>query len=377
MKYLDSDEDLVSETESATGNSRLRGARVRAQGTYDESLDPLAVHSRGLLKPGTHGSKFAHLRLTFGADERDLLPMIFIRDRWTKAYDVTFPSKSSLELSLKSSIDDFGAMMGVSGDDLRTEASSGWDWLFKPSSGAQPLDEQRMPGITESESNRYLFHNKSRKHTVLIGPATSQKSYQIGQGETLDFGDAWCGAGNQDENGERLEETSVKFESGQRKREGWILNLGDRIQSISWLPNNDSTFQYLAASIPVEESQKRAFEDAKAWGASAFTPSPPYPSAIQIWSFRAIKNTEGLGKLDMNIKPSRRLVICTDAGEIRRLAWCPMKREKKDGGHNKTTGLLAGIWGEGSVKILNVELDENSGVTEWGRCFQPSENISS
>src|SRR5207247_3114254 len=86
----------------------------------------------------------------------------------------------------------------------------------------------------------------------------------------------------------------------QKVREGWILNLGNRVQCLAWAPNCTGASQYLAVSVPITEQQKIAVGEAVPKGAPAFTHSAPYPAAIQLWSFESIKVGQELRRVAMS-----------------------------------------------------------------------------
>ncbi|PGH17793.1 hypothetical protein AJ79_00934 [Helicocarpus griseus UAMH5409] len=395
------DEDDVesafgSDVERDNKRRKVQSRRIRQ---IDEQ-DALATHSRGLYKPAHHGAKATHLKLTFGASDEDLLPMIYARNRWSKGRDATFPSSDTLRTTLSMSTDEMAAALGVSGDMLRKEATSGWDWYYDENIGGKFRKKQRVETITADEGQTYLPKPNTKKHTVLLGPASSQKAFELGVGESLDFGKAWSGIkrkvkkkGRPKKGGRQARETDDAQEpqhaeaeqsSGgdedsttppRKTREGWILNLGNKVQCLSWTPNCAGTTQYLAIVVPVSESQKQPLEDISSQGAPAFTPSPPYPCAIQIWSFGSTKEEDDVRQLYMAVKPRLHQVICTDAGDIRRLSWCPMgrdKREEDETDEEVNIGLLAGIWGDGTVKVLDVRLKKMSDETEYVQVHVPA-----
>ncbi|OAX83293.1 hypothetical protein ACJ72_02346 [Emergomyces africanus] len=372
--------------------------RSRPVGRVDEQ-DPMTSHSRGLYKPSAHGAKVTYLKLTFGASDEDLLPMVHIRARWTKGRDATFPSRDTLREALSMSTDEIGAALGVSGDLLRKEATSSWDWYYGENAGGRFSKRQRTVGITAEEGKLYLPRPRTNKHTVIIGPASSQKVFKLGMGESLDFGEAWNeiktkgkrkgrpkkgdvqahqAVETQESPGPETELVSgVANGSASRSksnRDGWILNLGSKVQCLSWAPNCAGTTQYLAVAIPIPDLQKQSLGGISQ-GAPAFTPSPPYPSGIQIWSFESSKEANDVRQLDMAVKPRLRQVICTDAGDIRSLSWCPMGRDKRKGDETVeglNIGLLAGVWTDGSVKVLDVKLNKMAIETEYVQVHTPA-----
>ncbi|EGE80194.1 transcription factor tfiiic complex subunit tfc6 [Blastomyces dermatitidis ATCC 18188] len=393
------DDDMGSALRSDLEEAdKAKKTRPRPVGRIEEQ-DPMATHSRGLYKPSAHGAKMTYLKLTFGASDEDLLPMIYTRARWTKGRDATFPSRDTLREALSMTIDEIGAAFGVSGDMLRKEATSGWDWYYGENNSSRFSKRQRTVGITAEEGKPYLRRARTKKHTVIIGPASSQRVYELAVGQSLDFGEAWSEIKpkgrppGRPKKGDKLTRQAVEAQEpllpetelmsevqngsasrSRRNREGWILNLGHKVQCVSWAPNCAGSSQYLAVAIPISDSQKQSL-DGISQGAPAFTPSPPYPSAIQIWSFESTKEDNDVRQLDMSVKPRLRQVICTDAGDIRRLSWCPMGRDERGGDEiveSVNIGLLAGVWGDGSVKVLDVQLNKLASGTEYVQVHVPA-----
>ncbi|EGC40942.1 transcription factor tfiiic complex subunit tfc6 [Histoplasma capsulatum var. duboisii H88] len=393
------EDDIVSALGSDLEETdKARKARSRPVGRVDEQ-DPMATHSRGLYKSSAHGAKVTYLKLTFGSSDEDLLPMVYTRVRWTKRRDVTFPSSDTLREAFSMTIDEIGAAFGVSGDLLRKEATSGWDWYYDENASDRFRKRQQTVSITAVEGKRYIPRPGTKKHTVIIGPASSQKVYELDVGQSLDFGQSWSEIRPKGERPGRPKnlgkqtpevvgteeplspesELASGIPSGsatqsRRTREGWILNLGNKIQCVSWAPNCTGGSQYLAVAVPISGLQKQSL-DLVPQGPPAFMPSPPYPSAIQIWSFESTKENSDVHQLDMAVKPRLRQVICTDAGDIRRLSWCPMGRDKREGDdtvEGLNIGLLAGAWGDGSIKVLDVQLKKLTSETEYVQVHVPA-----
>lgn len=379
-EMFDDDEESLNEEAASVTKSRPSKKRRPVAFHRDET------HNRGIWNPMEHVSKSMHLKLTFGTDDRDLLATIYGRDRWYRGIDSALPSRISLDEA--ESLGDYGPgkTFGVAGEDMEMEAMTGWDWYYDDNLGGRFRKRQRIESIDEQTARqRYLPRPQKREHTVIIGPVDNQKVFHLQQNECLDFGEAWNdsrprkkrGRKRRDEDAEEAppsveakEEPSEEPPVNQKRpREGWILNMGNKVQCLAWAPNQDGDTQYLAIAVPITEQQKDEHRvGGEPIGAPAFTPSEPYPAALQIWSFEASKDGGLTKSLDMSRKPKLRLVICTDWGDIRRIAWCPMARRRrdeddKDGSHS--LGLLAGIWGDGAVRVLDVKLGSISDSTEF------------
>ncbi|KAL1965343.1 hypothetical protein VTN77DRAFT_5780 [Rasamsonia byssochlamydoides] len=389
-EVFEDDEESLNEETASVMKTRYSKKR-RPDGTV--AFHREETHNRGIWNPMEHVSKSMHLKLTFGTDDRDLLATIYGRDRWFRGIDAALPSRTSLD-EIESMADyGPGKTFGVAGEDMEMEATTGWDWYYDDNSGGRFRKRQRIERIDEDEARqRYLPQPHKTEHTVIIGPVDNQKVFHLHQNECLDFGEAWSetkprkkkGRKRRDEDPEEaLPSAEAKDEPSEehpvdqkRPREGWILNMGNKVQCLAWAPNQDGVTQYLAIAVPITEQQKseQPFEG-KPSGTPAFTPSEPYPSALQIWSFEASKD-EGLTRtLDMSCKPKLRMVICTDWGDIRRIAWCPMARSRRDeddedGSHS--LGLLAGVWGDGAVRVIDIKLGSASDTPEFYRLQSPA-----
>lgn len=144
-------------------------------------------------------------------------------------------------------------------------------------------------------------------------------------------------------------------------REGWLLNPGGRVQCMAWAPNRHGKTQYLAVVVPASKEQMEMVPEATERGAPAFKPSASYPTCIQLWAIEPLQADDGPRRLDMRSKPKLSLLICTQWGNIRRLSWCPIPRNsiaEHDVGNTEPIGLLAGIWTDGNVRVVDVWIDK-------------------
>ncbi|EEP82504.1 predicted protein [Uncinocarpus reesii 1704] len=380
------DEADFDEAESAVGSTldKIEQADQKRLAQVDSNM----THSRGLLKPANHTAKLTQLKLTFGTSVQDLLPIIWTRDHWAYGRDATFPSAESFQAAQNGITYGIGGSFCYDSAKLAMEAGKGWDWYYSPV-GDKLLKSQHLEIINAEARGKYLPRNRGEKHTILVGPPGKQKEFRLGNSEFFDFGAAWEAPKPKEAKRGRHKKADKQFQDAEndpadhsdtapeveRIREGWLLNLGNKVQCAAWAPNCTGTTQYLAVVVPLSESQKTAECDLKYTGAPAFTPSPPYPAAIQIWSFEAQEGESSPRPLNMALKPRLRLVLCTEYGDLKRLSWCPMPRKARPlNMENKgplNLGLLAGIWGDGTVKVLDVNVEENSEETQWLKVQSP------
>ncbi|KAL4810445.1 hypothetical protein BDV18DRAFT_57592 [Aspergillus unguis] len=328
------------------------------------------THSRGAWNPLEHVGKSIHLQVTFGLDERDLLAILYTRDRWAKGIDSSFPTRASLDEAGTLQDYKYGSTFGVEPEEFERERTSGWDWYYEGGYREQFMKRQQAEQITEAEARQtFLPTSKQGKHTVLMGPADHQTEFNLGQYEALNFGDAWG------ELKSRKSQTAKGDEQAKhKKRQGWILNIGQRIQNVAWVPNQSGPTQYLAVTAPISNEQKETHPDPlKDSAATAFRPSAPYPCALQIWAFKADEGGNITKTIDMNFEPSLRLVLGTQWGDLRRMVWCPIPRQPRDEDDEDyhSLGLLAGVWGDGYVRVLDVKLNKNPSKSEFYRIDAP------
>ncbi|KAL5050087.1 hypothetical protein BDW71DRAFT_174724 [Aspergillus fruticulosus] len=374
----EADEAIFSAAEEATPKSRHPKGRQKPvrldqpRSTKKRRPDGAIVltgdetHSRGAWNPLEHAGKSIHLQVTFGLDERDLLAVLYTRDRWSRGIDSTFPTRVSLDEAERLRDYKYGSTFGVEPDDYEKERTSGWDWYYSDGPGERFRKRQRVEPITELEARQtFLPTPKQGKHTVLMGPAGNQMEFNLNQYEVFNFGDAWG----------KLESRNQKEVSMKKKRQGWILNIGQRIQCLAWVPNQSGRNQFLSVVAPISNEQKQTYPDPlKDYAAAAFRSSAPYPCALQLWAFRASEDGGLTKTIDMSVEPRLRLILGTKWGDLRRMAWCPISREPRDEddqGGIRNLGLLAGIWGDGYVRVIDVKLKNDATKTEFYRIDNP------
>ncbi|BAE57752.1 unnamed protein product [Aspergillus oryzae RIB40] len=312
------------------------------------------MHSRGTHSSMEHMGKMLHMTITFGTDEKDLLSIVYARERWYRGVDSGFPSRASLNEAPDVPDCGFGPTFGVEPEDMKRERTRGWDWYYDGDVGERFRKRQRLEAITEKEVyQKFIPQAKEKKHTVLIGPVDDQKVFTLGHHESFNFGEAF---------GETKAKAKAKPGTGGKSK-------GQKVQCMAWAPNQPGLTQYLAVSTPISKGEKEKYPDPfKDRGARAFRPSPPYPCALQLWMFKAEREESLTKHIDMNFKPKLRLALCTNWGDLRRMAWCPVRRdprEEDDDDVLKSVGLLAGIWGDGYVRVLDVKLSRDPNKTEY------------
>ncbi|KAJ0424134.1 hypothetical protein BJY00DRAFT_277128 [Aspergillus carlsbadensis] len=328
------------------------------------------THSRGIWNPFEHVGKSVHLQATFGLDERDILAALYARDRWTRGFDSTFPARISLDEAQTLRDYKYGSTFGVETEDLNKESTHGWDWYYSDGTGERLRKRQRIEPITEMEARQsFMPTPKEGKHTVFVGPANKQMAFTLDQYDVVNLGDAWGEA----KDGRTTD--SAGYKRLKKMRQGWIINVGQRVQAVAWAPNQSGLTQYLAVTAPISSEQKDNYPDPlKDYAAPAFRPSAPYPCALQLWAFKADKGGSITKSIDMSFIPKLRLVLGTRCGDLRRIAWCPIRRapqDEDDEDVDKTIGLLAGIYGDGYVRVIDVKMSRDPIRTDFYRVDVP------
>lgn len=330
----------------------------RADGTVVPSAEE--THTRGIIEPRDHLSKGTYYTLTFGSDDRDLMPAVHFRMRWNKGIDAVFPSRYTLEETEKKPEYLYGPTFGVHPDDVMKESTRGWDWYYDQNTGGRFQKRQRIETIEESMAfQNYLPQPDTRKHGILLGPHNNQQLFELGYHESFDYGKAWQKPGSK---------AGGSGTEAKRVREGWMLNIGQKANCMSWAPNQNGLTQYLAVAAPITEDQKRQYKSEESEPISSFQPSEPFPSALQIWEFKAKPSDTPTMTLDMESKPRLRQVLCADWGDLRRMVWCNLPRTEQvedEEEEQAPIGLLATVWGDGYVRVLDIKTSRRSQETEF------------
>lgn len=370
LDEMDTDESAATPRTPKTPRGRPRPNTVQSQqklleskGAANLNIKPSTseIRVRGCVDPRENVSKPMYYMSTFGDDDRDLLAVLFTRDRWARGVDTCLPTRHTLDIQSTANDYEYGPTWGVAPEDLEKEKTSGWDWYYDKNIGGESRKAQKVgPKLKEAEARReYLPRAKKGKHTILMGAANDQKAFHLGYHEFLNFGQAW-----KETKAQKSDRASATV------REGWLISFEQKIQCVGWAPNQDGFSQYLALVTPITPEQKEKHASHGSEPFSPFRPAPSYPCAVQLWEFGGKGAGPITRTLDMETKPLLRLVLCTDWGDVRRIAWCPMprqKREEDDQNGMKTIGLLAGIWGDGKIRVLDVKLGPGK-KTEFGTC---------
>ncbi|KAF1959896.1 hypothetical protein CC80DRAFT_312510 [Byssothecium circinans] len=266
------------------------------------------------------GGQEQRFRTFFGPTVEDMYPVLQTKDHWTK--QLTLPSRD--EGNLRRS---FFASAEAGEKDVKSTRK----WYAD--AGREAFSKgQKSKMITEEEGRGYMVNDGPETTNFLLGGVKQPNIYTLKKGEYMSL--------------------STPFQPASTRR-GWMFNLGARIQEAQWVPNEKGSTQYLAVAVEQKRPGKPKHKPMENPKASAFTASKPFSSAIQIWAFDAVSN----GRMDPSKPPRLENVICTEWGAPRFFQWWPIGAKdvvEPDVQDNVRLGLLAGVWSDGKLRILDV-----------------------
>lgn len=306
------------------------------------------VHVRGITDPvhiPPKGVKPDYIYSLFGDATRDLVHMARSRDQW--CHEATLPRRPN-----ETGTEGMHHFFSHPEEKRQLEATRGWEWYYDHGGHQHLSKSQAGVSLGADEAFAHLAPSSESSRTVFMGPYGRQARFDLPILKPLALSEAWDQAPSLN-----LAENKASDRSKSRKRQdGWLLNVGRGARCVEWAPNHAGDTQYLAVSTFRPKSNDTSGQPKVS---PAFT-AQSFPSSIQIWSFSSRKAPQRRSLLDPDLSPCLRLVMCTDWGDAKHLRWCPMPRDfRKDGQEGKITiGLLAGVWSDGYVRVLDVHLDQ-------------------
>jgi transcription factor C subunit 6 len=181
----------------------------------------------------------------------------------------------------------------------------------------------------------YTLNHGPNSQDVLLGAASDPQLYSLKKGSYISIAQPFT------------QETN---------RKGWIFNFGARIQDAQWAACEEGNTQYLAVAVEQTPSTGHQAKSMENNTAPAFSAAKPHAASVQIWAFEACTN----GQLDASKQPRLALVICADWGAPKQLRWCPVDLVEQISDAETRVGLLAGIWSDGRLRILDVSLPNDT-----------------
>ncbi|KAI9794976.1 MAG: hypothetical protein M1835_006200 [Candelina submexicana] len=362
IRSLDDDESLGGSIGGSSpefpGSRKRDGHYTRAPIDYHgPAIDPTSfkvqgnhdhAHTRGVPESSRFASKWDIYRYMLGTGTEDLASFVLARDKWSD--EPTLPKK---EMN-KHGSGGFGYSFSHTEWKREMEATKGWDWYNTKHGGKGFAENQRTRTILPEEGAKYMPKPNGLDSNVLMGPNGRQKVHKMQTGGTLSISEVW----NQENAHDQSSISSTRTRKG--RREGWMLNVGATVKCLGWAPNQPEDTQYLAIStslMATENGTQTQTAPQEPNIAPAYAPSPLSPACIQIWAFRASTAPGREGWMDLSCTPELRYVICTEWGPVKHFSWCPVPRNLRvTGNHGMVDlGLLGGIWGDGKVRVLDVQ----------------------
>ncbi|KAL9025324.1 MAG: hypothetical protein Q9196_005831, partial [Gyalolechia fulgens] len=322
---------------------------------YRKRKNPQAgPHTRGLGESVTSfgkGSKADYVYSLVGNAPQDLLHMVRCRDQWLE--DVAAPRRPH-----PSGTKGMRHFFSHPEEIRHFEATEGWDWYYGHGGCQRFAEVQQSHHLSADEGINYIPQPSHPQQTVFIGPYGRQSRFDLPLFQSMGLDQAWKHAPltNGPEGPEGVEPTPSE---SRKRRDGWMINVGTGVRSVEWAPNHSGDTQYLAIATlqPKNHGQIGRLKFSPAFTAQSF------PSSIQIWSFSASEAADRQSLLDPDHPPRLRMVICFGWGDAKHLRWCPMPRNFRSPDQEETKtpiGLLAAVFSDGNVRVLNIHLPESS-----------------
>ncbi|KAH4230321.1 hypothetical protein HBI06_083680 [Parastagonospora nodorum] len=338
------------------GNNKMKvPIRItRGGGTAAKAVAATPLRTRGVPEFTKSGGQEVRLKDLFGPKSDDLTAVLQTRDFWAGllTQQETLPVKDYRpgESSIRRS---FFESPAAREQEIKTTRT----WYAD--TGRQVFAKvQESRSLTAEEAASYLVNDGAESLNVLCGPVDKPEVYTLKKLSYLNVAEPF------------------KQKQGRR---GWLFNLGSRIQDAQWSANEEGSTQYLAVAVEQKSMampRPKPMENPKA---PAFSATKPFPASIQLWAFDANEK----GEFDVSKQPRLQLVICTDWGAPKQFRWCPIdtsnelgRTEEQDNAH---IGLLAGIWSDGRVRILDVSCPRsamNSSETQYLHISQAAFDVS-
>ena len=337
---------VVEEGSVSHGSLSVKNKHLRRRTKKPEK----DLHSRGVPASHEYASKEDHLKWTVGTHPEDLTEYARSRDKWV--CDATLPARKPLE-------NGSGGMdypFSQTTEQRESEATTAWDWYYKDGVRETIAANQNIEVLNQASLGLYWVPENRRGRVFLMGPYGNQKLFHLNCAEAIHLGEAW----------DSRPTTKGSGPSGRnfrRSREGWILNVGSKVQSLDWAPSYHCGVQYLAITTSQGNSTTSKPR-------SAFEPSDPYPTSVQIWE---IPSTSIAGGERAIAHQAPRLIhlICNKWGSARQICWChfPKKPREDETPEWCSVGLLAGVWSDGHLRVLDIRLDRTTELPTYGKLF--------
>lgn len=328
-RLVDENEPLAEDDEPETPitkTKRVRAPRVKAAET--DASD--RTYTRGI-QEGRMGTTNTLLRkeLCFGTASDDIQPAVSARQRW--ADEPSLPSRAQ-----RGGRGGMHESYFAHAESLKRRAEDeGREW--RRYGGVQEgFKRQCLRKISADQAKEYMPDAETSEISFLMGQHQSQKMYSLPVGGSVNLMEAW------------MDDPSMISESAKARpgsyKNGFMLNLGGRVQCLEWVPHQRGQYQYLAGSMLSRHVSSDTSDGATR--PSAFIPQPPSKSCITIWALKG--NGDHSINLDAGCHLHTRL--CVDYGEVKEMKFCPMPMAEAAG----DLTMLASLWSDGAVRVLQL-----------------------
>ncbi|KAH7045303.1 hypothetical protein B0J12DRAFT_670203 [Macrophomina phaseolina] len=310
-----------------------------------EHKEPEAkASSRGVPEMYHNTGKDTRILNLFGPGKDDVIPATSARDKWHD--EPVLPSRrvnKHGEGGLAFSTNYTRAIRDH-------EADKGWEWYYEHGGEHAIKSRQKTEKLSASDAAAYLPHTDKPDQEVLLGPFKNQRPMKVPAGGVVNLGEAWARYAYKANGGEE----SLNTAKGTPLRQAWLFNLGGKVHCLEWVPWQNKS-QYISAAALQRPKTYRSTEN---YSAPGFAPAAPTPASILIWRI----NPTDDGRLDFDNPPQLDLAVCTNWGTVRTIKWCPAPRRKEENGDEVHLPLLAGVWGDGRVRVLDIRYPKSSTI---------------
>lgn len=295
------------------------------------------LHTRGVVELEHHDSRHRQVTTSFGPGTEDVAAYIRTKSKW---YDqLCFPTAIP---HLKTGVGGLAYSFFYPEAKRAKERKAGWQWYYE--NGGRESFRKNQKSIDLAFKESYSFRPPQTSRCNLVYGSTKQPKYlSVAPGQSIPLRSAF--------------DAPIKG-----RKSGYVLNVGGRVQCLEWIPNQPGGSQYLCAV-----TQRSSYQNEKGYlgatdktrGTKAFTPSPQYRTCMEIWVLDA--------KTDDDLQdPHCRAIFSWDWGDLRCMQWCPVPIGP-DSDYNSDhirLGLLAGIWTDGYIRVLDLSIGRENDSTQ-------------
>lgn len=299
-----------SAVKTANARARVAKAETNAKGEV--------LYTRGLAEDVHRRMMPERQRIHIhGPAEEDWGPVQQAHDRWQERRGL--PARATSEILNLSGF----AYTGAFEEEFK-KAEKNWEWYSREGGEEAFSTRQVFEHLSLREAEEYLPVEGTGDRAFVTGAPGRYKLHTL-----RPRGHVTLSERNTEAQPEDALPTSTS--------DGFVINLGARVQCLGWAFNQSGHQQYLAVSAsPLSQTEHGSF---------AFTPQTG-KSNIQLWQFGV--GTEG--SIDTGTPAWLSRVLCLDVGDIKVLKWCPVPANTPS-----RLGLLAFVSSDGALRVVDLE----------------------